>query len=130
MKQTFKINFAQNVRDFYTYLHKFLSWDWQILLFKNVYSANNFSKTTCYFLNSNLVIFGMHFDKHIVFHHIYTISLFTTYQLQSSRKNKTWIFEWVYLVGLFIFTNLWKFVIAKLKKFRNFCSSWNFTFPN
>ena len=130
MKQTFKINFAQNFCDFYAYLHKFLSRDWQILLFKNVYSAKELSKTICNFLNSNLVIFGIHFAKHIVFHHIYTISLFTTYQLQSSRKNKTWIFEWVYLVGSFIFTNLWKFVIAKLKKFRNFCSSWNFTFPN
>ena len=69
------------------------------------------------FLNSKLVIFGMHFAKSIAFHHIYTISLYTTYQLQSSRKNKTWIFERVYLAGLFIFTNLWKFILAKLKKF-------------
>ena len=69
------------------------------------------------FLNSKLVIFGMHFAKSIAFHHIYTISLYTTYQLQSSRKNKTLIFERVYLVGLFISTNLWKFILAKLKKF-------------
>ena len=65
-------------------------------------------------MNSKLLIFGMHFAKSIVFHHIYTISLFTTYQLQSSRKNKPWIFERVYLAGLFIFTNLWKCILAKL----------------
>ena len=75
-----------------------------------------FSKTTGNFLNSKLVIYGMPFAKSIAFHHIYTISLYTTYQLQSSRKNKTWIFERVYLAGLFIFTNLWKFILAKLKK--------------
>ena len=69
------------------------------------------------FLNSNLVIFEMHFAKSIAFHHIYTISLYTTYQLQSSRKNKPWIFERVDLAGLFIFTDLWKFILATLKKF-------------
>ena len=59
----------------------------------------------------------MHFAKSIAFHHIYTISLYTTYQLQSSRKNKPWIFERVDLAGLFIFTDLWKFILATLKKF-------------
>ena len=82
----YRTNFPQNFRDFYTYLHKLLSRDCQILLFKNVYSAKGFSKTTGNFLNSKLLIFGMHFAKSTVFHHIYTISLFTTYQLQSSRK--------------------------------------------
>ena len=126
MEQTFKINFPQNFRDFYTYLHKLLSRDCQILLFKNVYSAKSFSKRTGNFLNSKLVIFRMHFAKSIVFHYKYTISLFTTYQLQSSRKNKTWIFERVYLAGLFIFINLWKCILAKL---RNFCVLVKLYFP-
>ena len=78
------------------------------------------------FLVSKLVIFGMHFAKSIAFHHIYTIGMYTTYQLQSSRKNKTWIFERVYLVGLFIFTNLRKFILAKLK---NFCVLVKLYFP-
>ena len=46
-----KINFPQNFRDFYTYLHKLLSRDCQILLFKNVYSAKNFSETTSNFFS-------------------------------------------------------------------------------
>ena len=69
------------------------------------------------FLNSKPEIFGMNFAKSIAFHHIYTISLYTTYQFQSSRKRKPWIFERVYLAGLFVFKNLWKFILAKLQKF-------------
>ena len=84
---------------------------------KTFIQQKNPLKQLLIFLNSKLVIFGMHFAKSIAFHHIYTISLYTTYQLQSSRKNKPWIFERVDLAGLFIFTDLWKFILATLKKF-------------
>ena len=118
MKQTFKINFAQNFCDFYAYLHKFLSRDWQILLFKNVFSAKNLSKTICNFLNSNLVIFGIHFAKHIVFHHIYTISLFTTYQLQSSRKKTKLGFSKEFISQDYLFLQICENLSSQnLKKF-------------
>ena len=65
----------------------------------------------------------MHFAKKIVFHHIYTISLFTTYQLQSSRKRKI-EFSKEFVSQVYLFLQICENLSSQnLKKFANFCPS-------